>query len=72
MSDILERNQPATNCVIIKYAYTERMQNIKEEIDRTTFMESCEINYVPMCGRGLKLAINLINNQRKLGILAHI
>ena len=27
------------------------------------FMESCEINYVQKCGTGLKVSINIMNNQ---------
>ena len=36
------------------------------------FMESCEINYVQKCGTGLKVSINIMNNQWQLVILINL
>ena len=36
------------------------------------FMDSCEINYVPICVTGLTVYIKIVNNQWQLGIIAHL
>ena len=44
----------------------------KLKLSEPTLMESYKTNYVPRCGTGLKVTINIMNNQWQLGILAYI